>query len=362
MKVLIILQGEGRGHMTQALATAKILQGDGHTIAGLIIGKVARRGIPPFFRLENTLIGSYRTPEFYYTRSKKKVSITKTILYNLSPAKIFSFICSLKYLKDVITENKPDIIINFFEPIFGIFTFFYRPKAKIISIAHQFMIFVKGSHYEQSKLSKRYLKLLAGVCMYKNDLTLALSVYPFDPPQKGFKVIPPILRKEVLNLNPYDEGYLLCYLVNSGLAPDLIKWSNLNNDVKIHLFLDDIQLMSGLTFNKNNIFFHKIDDKEFLKYLEGCAGLLSTAGFETICEASFLGKPVLMTPAHLEQELNAFEFSLLNMGIVSKTVNPSLLIEYIKQNRSNLKNYFNHRNRILNAEKELLDAVNYVGY
>ena len=39
--------------------------------------------------------------------------------------------------------------------------------------------------------------------------------------------------------------------------------------------------------------FHQLDDVKFLNYMAGCRAYASTAGFESICEAMYLGKPVL---------------------------------------------------------------------
>ena len=52
---------------------------------------------------------------------------------------------------------------------------------------------------------------------------------------------------------------------------------------------------------------------------------------ETICEAAYYNKPILMIPAHPEQEINAREFSSLGLGIISKNMNPSLLLSQIKR-------------------------------
>ena len=51
--------------------------------------------------------------------------------------------------------------------------------------------------------------------------------------------------------------------------------------------------------------FHYLDDKKFLEMMAGCRAYASTAGFESICEAMYLGKPLLMVPSHIEQKCNA---------------------------------------------------------
>ncbi|WP_227686940.1 glycosyltransferase family protein [Spirosoma arboris] len=48
-----------------------------------------------------------------------------------------------------------------------------------------------------------------------------------------------------------------------------------------------------------------------------CQAVLTTAGFESVCEALYLGKPVLMMPqfAHFEQASNALDGQRVGAGI-----------------------------------------------
>ena len=39
MKILFIIQGEGRGHLTQALSLRQKLTDEGHQIVGVLVGK-----------------------------------------------------------------------------------------------------------------------------------------------------------------------------------------------------------------------------------------------------------------------------------------------------------------------------------
>ena len=50
-----------------------------------------------------------------------------------------------------------------------------------------------------------------------------------------------------------------------------------------------------------------------------CKALISTAGFESICEAMYLGKPVMMVPVkgQYEQSCNAIDARLSGAGIIS---------------------------------------------
>ena len=63
--------------------------------------------------------------------------------------------------------------------------------------------------------------------------------------------------------------------------------------------------------------FHRIDDRSFLLSLATCRAYATTAGFESVCEAMYLGKPILMVPAHIEQDCNAWDACRCGAGITA---------------------------------------------
>jgi uncharacterized protein (TIGR00661 family) len=62
-----------------------------------------------------------------------------------------------------------------------------------------------------------------------------------------------------------------------------------------------------------------------------CKAYVSTAGFESICEAMYLGKPVMMVPTEgqFEQECNALDAVLSHAGISSKQFDITRLLSYL---------------------------------
>lgn len=50
MKYLFIIQGEGRGHLTQAMTMEKLLVSRGHQVIGMLVGKSESRILPAFLR------------------------------------------------------------------------------------------------------------------------------------------------------------------------------------------------------------------------------------------------------------------------------------------------------------------------
>ena len=48
MRYLFVVQGEGRGHLTQALSLASILRRQGHEVVKVLVGHTRHRQIPEF--------------------------------------------------------------------------------------------------------------------------------------------------------------------------------------------------------------------------------------------------------------------------------------------------------------------------
>ena len=49
LRALFIVQGEGRGHMTQALALASMLRRAGHSVCKAVVSKGGDSEIPDYF-------------------------------------------------------------------------------------------------------------------------------------------------------------------------------------------------------------------------------------------------------------------------------------------------------------------------
>ena len=65
MKVLFVIQGEGRGHLTQALTLEKILRDNGHEVVGMLIGKSKSRTLPAFFTARTKApVTTFSSPNF----------------------------------------------------------------------------------------------------------------------------------------------------------------------------------------------------------------------------------------------------------------------------------------------------------
>lgn len=337
MKYTFIVQGEGRGHMTQAISLKNKLEKNGHKVPVVIVGKNPKRTIPSFFYQKiNSKVIALDSPNFVFDKNKKRIRITPSILYNLFY--FLKYLKSLETIKRIIRQEKPDAIINFYDLLGGLFYLFHKPNIPYYCIGHQYLTFHPHFPFPKKHRVDRFLlKTNTRITSIHADKLLALSFreMPNYPLKKVF-VVPPLLRKNVLTLETKTEDFIHGYILNQGYADDIINWHKKNPNIQAHLFWDKKEAEEE-TIIHHNLIFHKINDENFLDYMSRCKGYASTAGFESICEAMYLGKPVLMIPTagHYEQKCNALDAKLAGAGIQGDSFNLSKLIDYIPFHQKN---------------------------
>jgi uncharacterized protein (TIGR00661 family) len=152
-------------------------------------------------------------------------------------------------------------------------------------------------------------------------------------------VVPPLLRDEVLKQQPENGDHLLVYVINSGFGEEVIKWHQSNPDVRICVFRDNRKAAEQTAVGER-LSFHQLNDEHFLRCMAGAKAYATTAGFESVCEAMYLGKPVLMVPAHIEQTCNAYDASKAGAGRASSGFDLDRLLELSAAYKPNP--YFKH--------------------
>jgi len=132
-------------------------------------------------------------------------------------------------------------------------------------------------------------------------------------------------------------------LLNSGFSEEVTNWHQSHTTVPLHFFWDKKNAPEVLPVD-DTLSFHQLNDSTFIKYMAGSKAYATTAGFESVCEALYLGKPVLMIPTHIEQACNAFDaeksgagqssscFDLDKLLVLSKDYKPNLVFKHwVKQ-------------------------------
>ena len=84
MKILFVIQGEGRGHLMQALSLRQKLEKEGHQVVGALVGKSPARHLPDFFtRRIGVPVYPFESPNFLPAAANKRVNLLWSFLYNL---------------------------------------------------------------------------------------------------------------------------------------------------------------------------------------------------------------------------------------------------------------------------------------
>lgn len=84
MKFLFIVQGEGRGHLTQAITLEEMLLRNGHEVVEVLVGESSSRILPGFFnRNIQAPVKRFISPNFLPAADNKRVNLKKSFTYNL---------------------------------------------------------------------------------------------------------------------------------------------------------------------------------------------------------------------------------------------------------------------------------------
>lgn len=328
MKYIFIVQGEGRGHMTQALTLAGLLRSKGHQIVKVLVGKSPSRKLPDFFMNGiSAPVVQFESMNFMPSADNRKPSMVTTVLFN--SFNMHRFYPSMQLIKDEIHSSDADVVVNFYELLAGMTYFFYELHIPMVSIGHQYLFLHKDfglpRHKYPGSVALDFFTRMTSVGSVKH---LALSFRHMEPDQEhNIVVVPPLLRPEVMDLHPSDGDYIHGYMLNSGFAKDVMEWHESHPEIPLRFFWDNWEAGKVQVID-DTLSFYLIDDHEFLRQMAGCRAYASTAGFESICEAMYLGKPVLMVPSHIEQEINAFDATRNGAGVACDRFDLSRLVEF----------------------------------
>lgn len=186
-------------------------------------------------------------------------------------------------------------------------------------MAHQYVYLHPEFEFPEGRfLDKMAIKFYTRQTAYGSIKNLGLSFYKIHTHDDEVVVVPPLLRKEIFELKTKSNNFYLVYLVNRGYFEEVLDWHKHNPLTEIHCFTDQPDaILTEYQFDTEKLFVHAINDKLFLEMMSQARGLASTAGFESVCEAMYLGKPVLMVPieGHYEQFCNSRDAYKAGAGI-----------------------------------------------
>ncbi len=353
-KYLFLVQGEGKGHLTQAITLSQLLRANGHQVE-VLVGSAKDRAIPSFFLSQiGAKVEQYVSPQFIFEKDGS-INFAKNILYHLQYT--LRYFRSIKAINQTVKIYQPHTIVNFYELLCGLYSIVYRPQTPIVCVGHHYLmlhsdfIFPKG-HW----LDHQLLNLSTRFTAARATKLLALSFRPMpNQPINRVVVVPPLIRQEIGQLTISDEPYWLVYVNYPHLMADIIEWSEANPSIKLCCFCSHTYPTPVHQYS-NSLVFNELDGTKFLQAMARCQALVTTAGFESVCEALYLGKPAMMVPVHFEQTCNALDAEQAGAGVAAQRFDLSVLADYLPKHSNQatpqFRDWYNGNNDLILKELE----------
>lgn len=340
MKYIFFVQGEGRGHLMQAITLKEKLEKRGHLISAVFVGMNPNKALPDFFAKRMNLTPKIINGPVLITDKKNKgINPRLSIISTIKGVRLWPRY--IKEIKKTIKEENPDVLVSFYEPLSRIYQIYSREKRPFFIIGHQF--FVEHSTFKFPP--KNFIRKL-GFLLYNNFLAgkkttkIALSfIKEEDEKLKRLIVCPPLIRKEILEASIENQNFIMVYLLNSGYGKSVESWAELHPENNFETFCDKEEN------NLKNLHYNLLNDCSFAETIRKCSTYVSTAGFDSIAEAAYLDKNIIMIPTghHFEQLCNAYDADRLGIAVYGKNFNPEIITEdkktQLKKNRMIFKNW-----------------------
>jgi uncharacterized protein (TIGR00661 family) len=266
MKILFAIQGTGNGHLSRARDIIPHLQKYGDL--DLMVS-----GTQVDVSLSQQL--AYRTKGVSYYFGKKGGIDYWATLKNLKPISLIRDISSIPL-------KKYDLIVNDFEPVTA-----WAAKLKgikTVSLSHQ-CSFLSPKTPRPVKIDR----FAEGIFKYYAPTTYHIGFH-FEKYDDFIET--PIIRKEIRDLEPKNNGHYTVYLP----AYDdklLVNVLGKLKDVRWEIFSKHNKTGS---YETGNVKVHPVSNELYNKSMATCEGLLTGGGFEAPAEALLLGKKVLAIP------------------------------------------------------------------
>ena len=286
--ILYGVNGEGAGHSTRSREVIEFLQAHGHEV----IAASFDRG------LEN-LKSVCETVEIHGLRFSfvdNQVRYRRTAAKNLfTSPKIAS---SELRLVRLIRERNVALVITDFEPLTCRAA--RQTRTPLLSIDNQHMM-----TNTEVKTPREFRKDAAAAKVLTRFMTpgarayVVTSFFEAEIKKKNTMIVPPILRRKIVESQPTSEEHILVYVTSPSAAlAEVLR--NIRAEFWAYGF--------GREGRQGNVEFKKPSRDGFAEDLLHCRAVIANAGFSLLTESLYLRKPFLAMPVkhQFEQMFNAY--------------------------------------------------------
>jgi uncharacterized protein (TIGR00661 family) len=342
MNILYGVPGEGMGHATRSKVVIDFLLSQGHHVH-VVSSSRAFTFLDKAFPARVTEIKG-----FHFAYKNAEVSKTGTFLLNLkSAAKNLIYNVNKELaLKKSFTA---DLVISDFES----FSYFYAKlhKLPLISIDNmQVMsrcaldINITKEEKSNYNLAKNIVKAKVPGCHHY----FITSFFNAEITKKNTNIVPPIIRKAILDAKVSKKNHILMYQTSSSLKTVKETLQQLPNETFYVYGMNQ-------DYTDGNVVFKPFSEKGFIDDLASAKAVIANGGFSFISEAVYLKKPIYSFPIHnqFEQWMNAAYIQKLGYGRHFDVLNADGLKAFLfdlSLFEKNLSGYMQDGNEVLFAE------------
>jgi uncharacterized protein (TIGR00661 family) len=284
MKIFYAVQATGNGHISRAMELLPYLERYGK-VDIFLSGANNSLNLDAGVRYRSNGLSLFYTNGggLNYWQIAKQVS----------PLRIW------REVRDLPVENY-DLVINDFECITSLACAFKRVPS--VNFGHQ-------ASFVSSKVPRPEKKDPMGAWILRNYARATQYVGLHFRQYDDF-ILPPVIKKEILQAEPQNLGYITVYLSSY-------------SDTTVRHYLQPLKEFRWQVFSKQvtrpvqdgNILFIPVGTTAFNKSLINCNAILTGAGFETPAEALYLGKKLMVIPIRGQYEQFCNAAALSRMGV-----------------------------------------------
>ena len=149
--------------------------------------------------------------------------------------------------------------------------------------------------------------------------------YPKIKPKKRAVLYPPVIREDILKLEPTIEDHIIVYQTSKESVKLVEQLKSLNEKFIVYGFNKD-EVDKNLTYKLFN-------ENEFYNDLASAKAVICNGGFTFISEAISLKKPIYSVPTigNFEQTLNGFYVQKLGYGEYHEEMSPKKVEKFLKR-------------------------------
>ena len=284
MKIFYAVQATGNGHISRAMEILPFLERYGKV-------DIFLSGANNSLQLEASVKYRSKGLSLFYTNSG-----------GLNYWEIARKIAPLRIWKEVrdLPVEKYDLVINDFESITSLACAF--KKVPSVNFGHQ-------ASFISPKVPRPEKKEFMGEWILRN-YARATQYIGLHFKQYDDFILPPVIKKDILQAEAQDKGHVTVYLSSYSDATVSQHLRPLT-DFRFQVFSKEVKQ----PVQDGNILFLPVNKSAFNKSLINCKAIITGAGFETPAEALYLGKKLLVIPIRGQYEQFCNAAALEKMGV-----------------------------------------------